>query len=356
MEYGNQYSNIKSFYDWCIENNRMDLNDRFDIELNGCSSKDVGFKSNLKWWFKCPQGLHESEQYVMHFVTKSPDRILSCRKCSSVAQVVIDQFGEKYLWDHWHPDNILDPWDVPAGSSRGNIKIKVQCTLKSYHVYDQVPASFAKGVGCPFCINRKVHPLDSFGTLYPEILDRWSDKNEKSPYEYAPHSAEKVWFKCPNGIHKDYLQKISNAVIYGFTCRECENERVGLNKRGENSRFWKGGVAGQNDVLRRRFEYVNWRTSVYERDNYVCQCCGNQGRLNAHHIYPFSSYGLLRYNINNGITLCTKCHDSTQEGSFHNLYGTHDTTPEQLREYILNKSGKDIYITHPQILTLNTTK
>lgn len=40
------------------------------------------------------------------------------------------------------------------------------------------------------------------------------------------------------------------------------------------------------------------------------------------------------------------------KGSFHNIYGTHNTTPDQLREYILNKSNKDIYQTHPQILTL----
>ena len=32
MEYGNQFSVTKSFYDWCVENNRMDLNDRFDEE------------------------------------------------------------------------------------------------------------------------------------------------------------------------------------------------------------------------------------------------------------------------------------------------------------------------------------
>ena len=25
MEYGNQFSVTKSFYDWCVENNRMDL-------------------------------------------------------------------------------------------------------------------------------------------------------------------------------------------------------------------------------------------------------------------------------------------------------------------------------------------
>lgn len=352
MEYGNQYNHTKSFYDWCIENNRMDLNDRFDEELNQCTSKDVGFTSNKKWYFKCPRNLHESELYIMSFVTKKPNRDLICRKCHSLAQVVIDKFGKEYLDIHWHPDNILSPWDVYAYNVRGNIKVKIQCDKKYYHVYEQVPGSFANGIGCPFCINRKVHPLDSFGVMFQEMIERWSDKNDKTPYEFSPHSGKKAWFKCPNGKHEDYQQQISNAVIYGFTCKECENERVGLSKRGENSRFWKGGVSKENDVLRTRFEYVNWRTGVYERDNYICQCCGKHGRLNAHHVYPFSAYEVLRYNIDNGITLCAECHDSTIEGSFHNLYGTHNTTPEQLREYILNKSGIDIYITHPEILSI----
>ena len=74
MEYGNQFSVTKSFYDWCIENNRLDLNDRFDEEKNGCTTKEVGYKSNLKWWFKCPRGLHESEQYFMYFVTRDKNK------------------------------------------------------------------------------------------------------------------------------------------------------------------------------------------------------------------------------------------------------------------------------------------
>ena len=97
----------KTFYEWCVENNRMDLNDRFDVELNKCTTHDIGCKSNRKWYFKCPRGLHESELYVMHFVTRNKDKNLVCRKCNSLAQVVIDNFGEDYLWRHWHPDNTI---------------------------------------------------------------------------------------------------------------------------------------------------------------------------------------------------------------------------------------------------------
>lgn len=56
-------------------------------------------------------------------------------------------------------------------------------------------------------------------------------------------------------------------------------------------------------------EYNKWRKEVYERDNYSCQDCGKRGGiLNAHHLKSFKKYKRLRYKIDNGITLCEKCH------------------------------------------------
>ena len=37
--------NGKSLYDWCVENNRQDILDRWDYELNNCNPKDVLYKS-----------------------------------------------------------------------------------------------------------------------------------------------------------------------------------------------------------------------------------------------------------------------------------------------------------------------
>lgn len=224
---------IKTFYDWCVENNRMDLNNRFDEVKNGCTTKDVGYKSNLKYWFMCPRGLHESEQIVMYSITQYPNKMLMCRKCNSIAQVIIDKFGEDYLWSHWRDDNELSPWDIPHGSNR--IYVKLQCLEKDYHKYEQVARSFSIGSGCPYCINRLIHPNDSFAATYPNMIDRWSTKNSKSPWEYAPHTDHKVWFKCPTGTHQDYEQRIANAVEYNFSCKECSldysrkpNDLVGM--------------------------------------------------------------------------------------------------------------------------------
>ena len=60
---------------------------------------------------------------------------------------------------------------------------------------------------------------------------------------------------------------------------------------------------------RHSVEYINWRTSVFERDDFICKDCGqNGGILNAHHKETFKSNIEKRYDINNGITLCKKCH------------------------------------------------
>ena len=78
---------------------------------------------------------------------------------------------------------------------------------------------------------------------------------------------------------------------------------------GENHPRWKGGITPINTRERGRFEYAVWRISVFERDDYTCGKCGNRGAmLNAHHVKPFSQYPELRFDTDNGITLCRECH------------------------------------------------
>lgn len=55
-------------------------------------------------------------------------------------------------------------------------------------------------------------------------------------------------------------------------------------------------------------DYKKWKKSVLKRDNYKCTKCGSKESLNVHHIKSFSENKDLRFDINNGITLCNNCH------------------------------------------------
>jgi hypothetical protein len=81
--------------------------------------------------------------------------------------------------------------------------------------------------------------------------------------------------------------------------------------RAENNPNWKGGnIRYERHKDMGRIEYIQWRREIFKRNNFICQHCGQRGgKLNAHHIYLWKDYPKLRYDINNGITLCKDCHN-----------------------------------------------
>ena len=57
--------------------------------------------------------------------------------------------------------------------------------------------------------------------------------------------------------------------------------------------------------------YKEFRSKVLKRDKFTCKMCKKKGkrvRLNVHHIMKWSSAASLRYDVDNGITLCSACH------------------------------------------------
>jgi hypothetical protein len=75
---------------------------------------------------------------------------------------------------------------------------------------------------------------------------------------------------------------------------------------------YKGGITSKNMSIRKSIESKLWREAVFQRDDFTCQECSIKGgKLNADHIKPFSIYKKLRFDVDNGRTLCVECHRKT---------------------------------------------
>lgn len=119
-----------------------------------------------------------------------------------------------------------------------------------------------------------------------------------------------------------------------FCNYECYKENIGKYYRGENNNFWNPNLTAEERERGRSYpEYDDWRLTVFRRDRFTCQCCGDNssGNLIAHHILNYSEHKDLRTDADNGITLCESCHID-----FHTTYGFSGNNKEQLKTYINN--------------------
>ena len=70
--------------------------------------------------------------------------------------------------------------------------------------------------------------------------------------------------------------------------------------------------------------YKRFRLQVLKRDKGKCRMpgCKSKRNLNVHHIRTWSNASSLRYEVSNGITLCSSCHRSItgKESHYENLF------------------------------------
>ena len=56
-----------------------------------------------------------------------------------------------------------------------------------------------------------------------------------------------------------------------------------------------------------------WSMVCLEKYGRRCEVCGNQANQ-VHHFFPKGQYSLLRYDLDNGIVICQRCHFKHHQG------------------------------------------
>lgn len=210
----------------------------------------------------------------------------------------------------------------------------------------------------PACTGKKAAEslMERHGVSNAAYIDGVSEKKAITCMERygVDNPAKAEWFKDRStetfrnnyGVdHPMQLQHMQDRVAktcmekYGVECYLQLNYGSDALMKDKNPN-WNPSKTEEDRIKERRtHEYREWRKSVFERDGYKCVKCGKKGvkygskcrsnGLNAHHIKNYKSHLNLRYEVDNGVTLCNVCHCE-----FHGKYGNKDNNMEQLTEFL----------------------
>ena len=123
-------------------------------------------------------------------------------------------------------------------------------------------------------------------------------------------NVKKTQFKLGHIRTLDSIERQRKTLHENGSLLGSKNPMFGRNK--EKNPNWQGGVSYWRKEYYNSIPYKEWQKTVFKRDNYKCQICNDaKGRgkiLHAHHIKSFARFPVLRFDQNNGVTLCNKCH------------------------------------------------
>lgn len=133
----------------------------------------------------------------------------------------------------------------------------------------------------------------------------------KTLYESGENSAgwtggqrTKVCQHC----EKEFSQKDNESVTYFRERKFCSQNCSVIGqkyRRGEDHPNYSPTARRKN----RGGPHKTWVNAVISRDGATCQHCGARNiELHAHHIKSYRDHPELRFELNNGITLCYRCH------------------------------------------------
>lgn len=200
-------------------------------------------------------------------------------------------------------------------------KLKIQCPKG--HTTLQRIGDFRRAVHkCRKCY------INSMKLSFEEVEKEFENRGYKLLSKKYVNSTTPLKYICNK--HPDEIRTITmDSIRGGHGCYECGIEAIS----GKNSVHYNPNLSEEDRKRDRRYDPKEreWRIKVFKRDKFTCQKCGKYSRndANAHHKDAHHWCVERRYDVDNGVTLCSECHQD-----FHKLYGYKHNTESQYIEWI----------------------
>jgi Zn finger protein HypA/HybF involved in hydrogenase expression len=154
-------------------------------------------------------------------------------------------------------------------------------------------------------------------------------KKSKGEVEFAIEEIE-----CEECGYKHPHYDMDRAEVYCPKCGLVNIEKV----EGDYGQYLYSPWFGTRKIIQKikyfdfgRFKdpkYVEWRKEVISKAKGKCLKCKERG-THCHHILNYSQYPSLQLDVDNGVLLCSSCHEL-----FHIIYGKQDNNERQLNNFL----------------------
>ena len=268
---------FNDFKTWCIENNKTALLNEWDYDKNSISPSEISPMNSKKVWWRCPKG----HSYDSSIGSRTGKDHSGCPYCAG--KKALSGYNDLYtnypdIAKEWHPSKNGDikPTDVVFGSS---IKVWWQCSL-GHEWQAAIHPRTAKGVGCPYCANKKVlSGYNDLAFLRPELAQQWNYEKNKglvdgnavdisTPDKVTLVSGNKVWWKCSNG--HEWQSTVAHRTSRNDGCPYCYGRYVIVGENDlqtlcpEIAKEWhptKNNTLTPSDVTSKSEKKVWWKCS-----------------------------------------------------------------------------------------------
>lgn len=182
----------------CLATTHAELAAQWDKARNGdLTPHDVTFGSNLRVWWRCPEGPDHVWQSTVNNRSSKAQR---CPFCQNMRACRDNSLSARFpdLASQWHPtrNGTLQPTDVVPGS---HLRVWWLCPVNAAHEWRTTPLNRSHhGTGCPFCARKRASAETSLAFRRPDLAAEWhpSLNGDLGPEMVIEGSQARAWWQC----------------------------------------------------------------------------------------------------------------------------------------------------------------